>query len=132
MKQGVGILRELFDLDTEPSRYQLKAAVEGYNKYLWNHRVIRERFPLDALVFAEHQQPWTDLDQYEKDRCKYDEETNAWLLWYVKEMAGNRDNLPPVILDLTATGVALVDGVHRASALLMCTDEIRIDAWVIR
>lgn len=131
IKQGVGILRDLLDSTTE-GVLQLDHAVTHYNKYLWNHRIIRERFPLDALVFAEHQQPWTDLEQYKKDRCKYDRETNEWLVYYVRHMAGNVDNLPPVILDLTDTGVALVDGVHRASSLLMFTDEIRIDAWVIR
>lgn len=107
-------------------------AVDSYPIDIWGKIVTRERFPLDALVFAEHQTPWIDFEQYKTERLKYDDQTNNWLRYYVLDMAEEPDELPPVLLRLTDTGVALVDGCHRVSALLMLTNEIRIDSWVIR
>lgn len=106
-------------------------AVKSYNPQLMDREVQRERFPLDALVFASWQTPYTKLEMYRALRCKYDEETNLWLENYVKEMAAKPDNLPPVLLHISRRGVALVDGLHRTSALLMLSDRIRIDAWVV-
>lgn len=107
-------------------------AVDAYPINLWDREVTRERFPLDALVFAGYQTPYTSLDEYGEKRCTYDRETNAWLIQYVTEMAANVDRLPPVLIHIRPNGLCLVDGWHRASALLMRTDEIRIDAWVVQ
>jgi hypothetical protein len=107
-------------------------AVDAYDPDIWYREVTHERFPLDALVFAEHQTPWVSFEEFTEERHKYDDETNNWLTHYVNQMALNVDNVPPVLLDITPTGVALVDGCHRTSALLIFTNRIRIDSWVVR
>lgn len=104
----------------------------AYDINLFDSEVVQERFPIDALVFAEHQTPYLTVEEYREKRCTYDEETNEWLEHYTREMAKNVHLLPPILVHLTDTGVALVDGVHRTSALLMFTNDIRINAWVIR
>lgn len=107
-------------------------AVDAYPLPIWNKTAVKEYFPLDALVFAEHQTPWTHFDTYVKDRCHYDDETNDWLVRYVWEMAYAGDKLPPILLHVTDTGIALVDGCHRTSALLMFGVRYFIEAWVVR
>lgn len=70
--------------------------------------------PLDALVFSTYQTPWTDLEAYARERCIYDPETNDELIHYV---TGNWSltEPPPIYLDILKDGVALVDGLHRAT-----------------
>jgi len=123
-------LSEMGSIDT---RENLANAILAYYSPGFTLReVTREMFPLDALVFAEHQQPYTNIEDYRERRCHYDPETNEWLEHYVKEMSKNINILPPILLDITATGVALVDGVHRTSALLMFTNLPNVEAWVVR
>lgn len=109
-------------------------AVDAYPINLWDREVTRERFPLDALVFAGHQTPYTDFNVYREKRCTYDRETNEWLEQYVMEMAvaARAGTLPPVLIHIRPQGLCLVDGWHRSSALLMLTTEIRIDSWVVQ
>lgn len=126
-------VRDLIDGANQDHKEGLVGAIDAFNpnSTFLDREIQRERFPLDALVFASWQTPYTTLEMYRALRCKYDEETNLWLENYVKEMAAKPDDIPPVLLDITRRGVALVDGFHRTSALLMLTDRIRIDAWVV-
>src|SRR6187399_644302 len=84
-------------------------AVDKYPVNLWDREVTRERFPLDALVFAGWQTPLTSFEQFKADRCKYDRETNAWLQWYVSNMAAAAKNgtLPPVLIHIRPNGLCL-------------------------
>lgn len=83
---------------------------------------ITVSIPLDALVFADYQQPWTSLEDYKRDRCIYDPETNAWLIAYVTEVL-IKPTMPPIFIDILEDGVALVDGVHRVTANLIAGKE---------
>lgn len=80
--------------------------------------------PTDALVFSEYQAPYiyTTLDAYKAKRCRYDSETNDWLVWLVTDML-LRPGIPMIYVDILDNGFALVDGVHRATAHLIAEDE---------
>lgn len=71
--------------------------------------------PIDALVFTEYQKVWTNLQDFEEDRCIYDSETNEWLVDLVTEVLLEPD-IPPIYVDVLPDGLALVDGVHRTTA----------------
>lgn len=127
-------VRDLISLQgdhDEESDLNFINAVEHYDASLWDKEAVLLNFPLDILVFAEHQTPWTNLEQYKRDRCTYDSETNDWLVNYVWQMAHDSAKIPPVLLHHTDTGIALVDGCHRASALLMFGLHYRIEGWYV-
>ena len=125
-------LVRLYETRNDDSDLNFINAVENYDPAIWDRDVAIMNLPIDALVFAEHQTPWTSFDQYCKDRCKHDQETNDWLVNYVWQMAHDSYKLPPVLVHLTDTGLALVDGCHRTSALLMFGLHFRIEAWVVQ
>lgn len=81
-----------------------------------------EEIPIDALVFARYQTPWTTLEEYQKERCHYDPETNEWLVNYITEEL-LQPHIPPVYVDITETGLQLVDGKHRVTAHLIAGHE---------
>lgn len=70
---------------------------------------------IDALAFAEYQQPWKTFREFVKARCHYDSETNEWLSEYVQETLLEPD-IPPIYVDILNDGIALVDGAHRVTA----------------
>jgi hypothetical protein len=76
--------------------------------------------PLDALIFAQYQGQYIypTLEDFKERRCKYDPETNEWLVNNVTEVL-LRPEIPPIYVDITKNGVALVDGAHRVSARLI-------------
>lgn len=111
----------------------VSSAVEGYGRpELLERQIILEVIPLDALVFAGHQTPWLNEDEFREKRCRFDEETNEWLVNYVRSMGAEGPFLQPIIIMATEDGVDLIDGLHRVSALLMYTNATHIAAWVIQ
>lgn len=106
------------------------SAIRAYDLSLVGKPVVKENVPLDALVFAEWQTPYTSFDVYKEKRCHFDPETNEWLEDYIRLMAMNADRLPRIIVQYTKTGIALIDGLHRVSALLIHTDRTFVSALV--
>ena len=78
--------------------------------------------PIDALMFSDYQVPWKDLDEYKEKRCNYDPETNEWLVHYVTEDL-MKVEVPAIYVDITETGVNIVDGAHRVTAYLIAGQE---------
>lgn len=78
--------------------------------------------PIDALVFSDYQVPWTTLENYKEKRCLYDPETNEWLVHYVTEEL-LKVAVPAIYVDITETGVNIVDGAHRVTAYLIAGQE---------
>lgn len=101
--------------------YNQKVAVEAYREktgrvYEPGEYVL---LPIDALMFSEYQTtPWASLDEFKEKRCNYDQDTNNWLVYYVTEEMLKSD-IPLIYVDITETGVNLVDGVHRVTAHLI-------------
>lgn len=112
-----------------------QTAVDHYegtkNASIRDLEVTRARIPLDALVFAEYQTPCTNIEDFRTKRCTYDPETNDWLEFYIRDMARGVDVIPPILVRVTETGLELIDGWHRTTALLIFTDRHDIDALVI-
>lgn len=73
---------------------------------------------VDKLRDTLYQKAWTTAEEYIKDRCVYDPETNEELLYYVTENWADTE-FPPIYIDLLPDGVALVDGVHRLTAAFL-------------
>jgi hypothetical protein len=92
-------------------------AIEAYERKTGRAFVPGEvvEIPVDALVFAEYQTTWASLEEFAEDRCRYDRETNEWLVYYVTE-ALLQPEVPPIYVDVLDEGVALVDGAHRTAA----------------
>lgn len=95
-----------------------EAAVEVYEDRTGRRFVPGQivELPIDALVFTEHQKVWTTLEDYKKDRCKYDPETNEWLVYFVTDFLRETPRIPLIFVDILDDGVALVDGVHRVTS----------------
>jgi hypothetical protein len=99
-------------------------AIEAYGKKTGRTFTPGEMvtIPIDALVFTEHQRVWKTLEEFKKDRCSFDPETNDWLVYYVTNTLLKAD-IPPIYVDVLDEGVAIVDGAHRVSARLIAGDE---------
>lgn len=111
---------EPMEADENGQDYNQKVAIKGYWERTGRTFVPGQmvEIPTDALVFTDYQQVWTTVDDYRKGRCHSDPETNEELVYYVTHELLDPE-LPPVYVDITDDGVALVDGVHRTTAALI-------------
>lgn len=101
-----------------------EVAVKAYLEKTGRHYVPGDlvEMPIDALVFTEYQRVWLTLEQYKAERCKYDPETNDWLVYQITETLLESD-IPPIYVDILPDGVAIVDGSHRLTAHLIAGHE---------
>lgn len=107
-----------FAYERDDFAYERKAACRAYTNHSGRAYIpgVVEKMDLDTLLISNYQKVWLTLEDYKKDRCNYDPETNEWLVWLVTERL-LEDDIPPIYLDEVEPGVyALVDGSHRLSA----------------
>ena len=108
------------DVDSSGTDSGQRLAIEAYRQQTGRMYVPGEvvEIPTDALVFTEYQHVNKTLEEFKKNRCKFDRETNDWLVHYVTVDMLDPE-LPPVYVDVLPDGVALVDGTHRVAGALI-------------
>lgn len=86
-------------------------------------------FHKDELRNTSYQKPYFTLEEFKRDRCKYDEETNDWLVDLVTKIL-IADDIPPIYLDELPDGTyALPDGSHRLTAIFL-SDHVLVKAYL--